>query len=106
MIPLLDVRLEAEADLLLEAYSWYEAERAGLGDEFKAKIKDCLADVLLFPNAQPYAGYGVRKARPKRFAYQNYYRYTGDAVVVFAVLHDKRNPALWKRRAQNEKGEQ
>lgn len=51
-------RAEAFADVA-EAFSWYQAQRSGLGDEF-------LAD---------------------------------EGIEVLAVLHTRRDPTIWRRRA-------
>lgn len=41
----------------------------------------------------------VRFCRTRRFPYVVYYRVKADRVEVLAVLHGRRDPADWKRRA-------
>jgi len=87
-------------DDIEEACRWYNEQRPGLRHEFLAELKASLARIA--ENPQMYAtGYrSVRSARLHRFPYVVHYRIHGETVVVLAVLHGSRDPALWRRRAR------
>jgi plasmid stabilization system protein ParE len=91
------VRPLAKADLW-EAQDWYDRQRPGLGDDFRAAIDSLLQRVSEFPLAYPRVYRGIRRAGARRFPYLVYYAVTSDAVVVLACLHSSRDPALFKSR--------
>ena len=41
----------------------------------------------------------IRRALAKRFPYTVFFKVRGSALVVLAVLHGRRDPAVWQRRA-------
>ena len=93
-----EFRKEAHLDIL-EAITWYEKRKKGLGDE----LFIALENVKHFIEQNPYhfeeKYKGIRKAITKRFPYIIYYRIESKTkVLVFAVLHMKRSPELWKGR--------
>ena len=51
------------------------------------------------PLAFPAVHRDVRRALVKRFPYGVFFLLSHDRVIVLAVLHQARNPAVWKRRA-------
>ena len=81
-----------------DAGDWYEKERAGLGLEFLAEIGLLLTSVAATPNQFPIIHSDVRKAVAKRFPYCLYFRVRDQCIVVLAVFHSARNPAVWQRR--------
>lgn len=80
------------------AGDWYERERPGLGQTFLAEVERVLQRVVSNPEAFPEVLEGVRKAVIKRFPYCLYFRVRGEAIVVLAVFHAARNPAVWRTR--------
>jgi plasmid stabilization system protein ParE len=40
----------------------------------------------------------TRRALVNRFPYVIHYRISGDDIEVFAILHSKRNPRIWRSR--------
>ena len=80
------------------AGDWYERERPGLGQAFLAEVERVLQRVVSNPEAFPEVLEGVRKAVIKRFPYCLYFRVRGEAIVVLAVFHAARNPAVWRTR--------
>ena len=78
---------------------WYEARRAGLGDDFVAEVQRVLDTIVNQPNRYPVVYGDVREAAVRRFPYCVYYRAKADRVVVIAVFHTSRNPAVWQARA-------
>ena len=83
------IRPNAETDLR-EAWSWYESQRAGLGDELLLEI--CAAIQLLEndPERRPIYYRSFRRLLARRFPYKIFYRIEGDRVIVFRILHAKR----------------
>lgn len=91
-------RKEALQDIL-EAIIWYEKSREGLGDEFFIAIENerHLIEQNPFYFEDKYKG--IRKAITRRFPYVIYYKIeTGNKVLVYAVLHMKRNSKLLRKR--------
>jgi plasmid stabilization system protein ParE len=81
------------------AFQWYERQRAGLGHEFLRSLDAALAarvrDPLLSREVRP----GVRRALLRRFPYGVFFGVSETAVTVLAVLHHRRSPRRWPRRA-------
>ena len=90
-------RPQAEAEAL-EARRWYEARRAGLGDEFGAEVDAAVARIVDGPLAFPRVRGETRRAVLSRFPYALYFRMTDDNIVVLAV-HGRQDPSRWHRRA-------
>ncbi len=96
-MPRLIVRPEAERDLL-EAASWYEDERPGLGEQFLAEVDTLLSRVAEHPSQFPEIRDGVRRGIHRRFPYCVYFVAEPEVVVVLAVLHMHRHPDKWRGR--------
>ena len=92
------LRLEAEADLE-EARNWYEAQRTGLGDEFIEEVDVVLQRVGRASQQFPKIHGEVRRALVRRFPFAVYFLREGRRSVVVGVLHQRRDPAEWQRRA-------
>lgn len=80
-----------------DAATWYESERRGLGEVF-AEISRVLESVVDNPTRYPFALGDIRRTTARRFPFAIYFRLRGDAVVVLAVFHGKRDPTIWQRR--------
>ena len=91
------LRTRAENDIR-SAFEWYEAQRAGLGIEFLAALRERLETVRAHPESSPVRYRGIRRAVVSRFPYLIFYVIRSDRVAVLAVLHHARNPAVWPRR--------
>jgi hypothetical protein len=59
---------EAERDIA-EGYAWYEAQRAGLGEEFLSCVDACFQSVCRAPEAHPTVYDGYRRALVRRFPF-------------------------------------
>jgi plasmid stabilization system protein ParE len=90
-------RREGRQDVL-EAYRWYERQRAELGVEFRDELEAVLDRIVKTPEAYPVVHRETRRARLRRFPYGVFYRVLDDAIVVIAVMHARRDPSSWKRR--------
>jgi plasmid stabilization system protein ParE len=83
---------------------WYEAEEVGLGDRFLTELDGIAKRARAMPGQFPEIGRSLRRALLRRFPYSVYFLNRGDAVIVFAVLHQHRNPTEWQRRAKHGAG--
>lgn len=81
-----------------DAGDWYEKERAGLGLEFLDEIGRLLSHIAATPHQFPVIHRDVHKAVAKRFPYCIYFRVRDQRIVVLAVFHSARNPAVWQGR--------
>lgn len=84
------IRPNAEADLR-EAGSWYDAQRPGLGDELMDAVGRAIRLLEEQPERQPIYYNGFRRLLTRRFPYKIFYRVEGDRVIVFRILHAKRD---------------
>lgn len=94
----LEVRPEAFADVA-EAFSYYESQRAGLGDEFEAELHQAMQLLGELARAGPVVYRRLRRVLMQRFPFAVYYRVSGETVEVRGVIHSSRDPRTWKRRA-------
>lgn len=81
-----------------EAGDWYEKERPGLGLEFLSEIHHLIQHIVSNPEQFPMLYRDVRKAVARRFPYCIYFRERNQKIIVLAVFHSARNPAVWKQR--------
>jgi len=90
-------RPQAE-DEALDVRRWYEARRAGLGEEFGAEVDAAVARIAEGPLAYPRVRGETRRAVLTRFPYALYFRVTAEGIVVLAV-HGRQDPSRWQRRS-------
>ncbi len=88
---------EAESDID-EAYTWYEKQRVGLGEEFLTSVDAGIEFICRFPKIGKVVFKDYRRALVRRFPYAVFYEYTGDAVIVYCVMHTSRDPKKWRER--------
>ncbi len=89
---------EAEDDLL-EAYVWYEEQRAGLGEEFLNALDKSRQTLLL--NPETYRVRYKKKVRAflvDRFPFLILYVLEKKEVNVISVFNTSRDPLIWKKR--------
>jgi plasmid stabilization system protein ParE len=91
------IRPEAEQDII-ESVQWYEDQRKGLGDRFKAALERVLQQIELFPESHRIVYDPIRRALLQRFPFAVYYRVANAEVVVVAVVHSRRDPGSWMSR--------
>jgi plasmid stabilization system protein ParE len=87
--PIVDADVEA-------AFQWYESEKEGLGYEFL----DELRRIRNGPLKYQVLSSGIRRAMTRRFPYAIYFLVEGTLIVILAVLHAGRDPAVWQRRIE------
>lgn len=84
---------------IIDASAWYEGKRAGLGNEFLTEIDRCMARISTNPGRFALVHGDIRRVVANRFPYAVYFRAERDRIVVLAVFHGSRNPAIWQTRA-------
>lgn len=93
---------EAVADVV-EAALWYEAQRPGLGDEFRRAVESAALGLATFPNSGAPVSLGstpvvARQVRAGPFPYLVVYVARDEFVRVVAVAYEKRLPGFWTDR--------
>jgi plasmid stabilization system protein ParE len=82
-----------------DAVEWYNEREPGLGDRFKAEVNATIQRILADPERFPLRGSKVRRASVETFKkYKVLFRIEPDYVIVAAVFHGARNPAVLRRR--------
>ena len=82
------------------AYDWYEAERAGLGLEFRAALTDAERFLAETPTAFPVVYRTLRRILLHRFPYSVYFTLTPEGVQVWGCIHQARHPRTWRSRGR------
>lgn len=94
-------RPQAEIDIS-EAADWYDAQRAGLGDEFAAEIVQVFEELEKNPlmNCRQHPTKNIRWRYPKRFPYRVVYEVIESErlVIIAAVIHAVRHDRVWRGR--------
>ena len=83
---------------LREAVRYYNAQRFGLGDEFRDEVRETIRRVKEFPKAWHPLGGSIRRCQMRRFPYGIIYEASGDEIVIIAVAHLHRRPEYWRQR--------
>jgi plasmid stabilization system protein ParE len=81
-----------------DSATWYDQQQAGLGAEFVAEVEQVFDKIVEQPDRYPLALGDVREALVSRFPYCVYYRVRPSRIVVIAVFHAARDPAVWQSR--------
>jgi plasmid stabilization system protein ParE len=89
---------EAEDDIDA-AYTWYEAQRQGLGDRFLDALYAVVSNIRDYSQIFGVIRGDIRAATLKRFPYVVYFRDRGADILVIAVQHGRRSSRAWQRRA-------
>jgi len=96
-MPRLDVRPEAELDAL-EAASWYDGERRGLGLEFLSELRATFARIEEGPQHYPLVFRDFRRAILRRFPFGVFFILEAEVATVLAITHLHRHPDVWQKR--------
>ncbi len=93
----LHIRPEAELDII-EAAIYCEQQREGLGVEFRDEVDEVFRLVRHTPRLFGAVDRDVRRTVLRRFPYGVFYVDLPESVVAIAVLHDRRDPDVWRSR--------
>ncbi len=89
----LPLRIRAEANAELSAaWSWYENQREGLGDDLLGCVEAAFAAVARAPEAYTRLDGPIRRAIVRRFPYIVLFREYPEYVAILAVFHTSRHP--------------
>ncbi len=88
---------EAEIEAL-QAYFWYEIQKAALGEDFKICIDLKIESLKKNPKTSGYIYKNIRASKIKRFPYNLIYRVFNSQIQVIAIFHQSRNPKEWRKR--------
>jgi toxin ParE1/3/4 len=89
---------QAAKDELADAAAWYEERREDLGVEFLAEVGEAVQKAAENPQRYPAGLRDVRRTACRHFPYTVYLRTRAHSLVVLAVFHARRDPAVWQRR--------
>ena len=81
-----------------DAYTWYETQKSGGGEDFLGTVEKVLDRIQNNPEMHAKIYGDVRRCLTRRFPYGEYYRVEADRICVIAVYHAKRDPTGWKSR--------
>ena len=91
-----DAFLEAD-----ESSKFYEDRQKGLGKRFVEALADAIYRIRRTPELYGKVDGNIRKCRMLRFPYGVIYRDRNKSIEIIAVMHFRRKPDYWKRRAQS-----
>ena len=94
---LVDYVEEIQTDLQ-EIIDWYKNQRAGLDREFIESFKAAVAQIIENPLIYRVRAKKGRFKHLDRFPYIIIFKVVRDAIIVFGVMHDRRNPKLIRKR--------
>lgn len=82
----------------MESAEYLEAQTPGTERRFLAEVRRTMNRLSDNPHVGPAVGGGVHRLGMRRFRYNVYYRIKHERVVVYAILHQRRDPWDWQRR--------
>jgi hypothetical protein len=85
------VRPETEVDIL-QAFTWYEGQRSGLGRAFMEEVSRCLEAIEQRPLSFELIDTVARRAMTRRFPYALFFVVGDEFASVVAAFHMARNP--------------
>ena len=83
----------------LAAAARYESQRPNLGVEFIAEIEQGIVAAAEQPDLYAIVYRNVRRVTVRRFPFSIYFQAEARRIVVLAVFHGSRDPAIWRGRA-------
>lgn len=89
-----EARAEADA-----AAAFYHDKQPDLAQRFLDDLEDALHRVQRHPESYRQIDSDIRKCRVRHFPYGVIYRARSNFIEIIAVMHLRRAPGYWKRRA-------
>ena len=91
-----DARLD-----IIETIAWYNEQQVGLGKRFRTALTETISRIRDNPMLSAVQYRNVRMAYINKFPHLVYYIFEEQrqGIIVLAILHGSRNPAIWKGRA-------
>lgn len=97
MIFTIKILTEASLDIK-DITNWYKDISQPLAARFVSQLYDGFAKISSNPDGWFNITKKVRRFRISDFPYIILFFKEESSIVIFAVIHEKRNPKLWKRR--------
>ena len=88
----------AAKEEFLAAIDFYNERVPGLGAEVAAEIEAAGDRVEAFPKMWPEVSFEIHRCLVRRFPYALLYAIEKDQIMIYAVMHTKRDPDYWKNR--------
>ena len=88
----------AAKEEFLAAIDFYNESVPGLGAEFAAEIESAVDRVEAFPKMWLVVSFEIHRCLVRRFPYALLYAIEKDQIMIYAVMHTKRDPDYWKNR--------
>ena|ERR1700743_519505 len=88
---------------ILDAYSWYESRRTGLGKDFELCLEAGFEMICKEPFLAQIRYKNLRIHFIERFPYGIHYLIDGNQLKVFGIFHTSRNPSSWHMRTEANK---
>jgi len=85
---------------LQEIMDWYASQRQGLDREFIENVKTAVSQLAENPFIYRPRFKKVRFKHLVRFPYVIVFRIVNNTILVYTIVHDKRNPKLIRKRAK------
>lgn len=85
---------------LADAVRYYNAERWGLGKDFRDQAKHAVERIKMLPDAWQSLGGNIRRCQLQRFPYAIVYSVRRTEILIVAVAHLHREPNYWRHRIQ------
>jgi hypothetical protein len=87
------LELKEDANLeIIEAYSYYEEKRLGLGDEFLEHLNIYFERITFNPKHFPQKRKPYREAFIKRFPFLIIYEIAKEKIIIYSVFNTWQNP--------------
>lgn len=94
------VAAEAQADIA-EAVEWLNDRSPALPLRFRNAVEDAFKAISEYPEMFPVVHREIRRALLQHFPYSVFYVVYEHVILIVGVVHQARNPAVWKRRSPN-----
>jgi toxin ParE1/3/4 len=77
---------------------WYQRERTELAEDFVDALEGGFAAIADRATMYPVIRKDIRRLMLKSFPYHIMFRVVGDTAFVIAIIHERRDPAIWHKR--------
>ncbi|HYE41416.1 MAG TPA: type II toxin-antitoxin system RelE/ParE family toxin [Ramlibacter sp.] len=91
----------ARAELLAEV-AYYENRRPGLGARFRIEVEAASEHAAASPKSAPLIARLARRRQLPTFPFRIIYTETDYGILIHAVAHNRRSPAYWVQRLEDE----
>ena len=83
---------------MLGAAAYYENQQQDLGKRFLASVQEAVNRIQVNARLYPVIEGDVRRCLARTFPYGVLFRIDPEGIVIFAVMHLRRDPGYWQER--------